>query len=273
MRVVSKHWLRGLLLTVIYLLGLFGIVASGGGSGGGESVSITKVHINKFFFSSTYDSKVFLSGSFTIESEDEAQFSRTVTITWRNQLTGESGSSKTVIKGTCTPIPFPPWIACSVHGDVHGYDEFDISVPLDIGSNEITVTVSMKGSEAQDSVTVIRTPPDGTVLPHVETQPATDLGFSSAKLHGLVNPNMWAYFETAEVWFEYSTDPGLEPAVSTTKDQLDGVINANVAVSATISSLEDGTNYFYRLVARNRFGTVRGATLNFTAPLLPTVLT
>ena len=243
----------------------------GCGGGGGGSPSITGVHISRLYVSPTYESEVFLSGSFSIKSPDEAQFSRTVTITWHNQLTGESGSDQRLIEGSCIWLIFPDedTIFCGVHGD----DTFDFVVPLIPGNNKITVTASMKGSEAQDSVTVIRTPPDETVLPHVETLPATEIGISSAKLQGLVNPNLWAFFDIAEVWFEYSTDPGLESAVSTTIDQLEGVINVNIAFSETVSYLEEDTTYFYRSVARNKYGTVWGAILNFTTPLLPTVTT
>ncbi len=49
MRVVNKRWLRALLLSCAYLLGAFGILASGsgGGSDGGGGVRVGSIELDQ----------------------------------------------------------------------------------------------------------------------------------------------------------------------------------------------------------------------------------
>jgi hypothetical protein len=96
-----------------------------------------------------------------------------------------------------------------------------------------------------------------TAQPVVRTGTAVEVGPSTARLTGTVNP-----FGRSTTWyFEY----GLTTRYgSRTPNRSAGSSFGDRAVSWPISRLRAGATYHYRLVARNGLGTTRGADLTFT---------
>lgn len=88
--------------------------------------------------------------------------------------------------------------------------------------------------------------------PSVTTFSATGIDRESAQLRGEANPRG----ESTRVWFEWgrsSSNLNRE-----TSDQSIGSSNRTTEFSASIGGLDPDTTYFYRALARNSFGTVRG---------------
>lgn len=97
--------------------------------------------------------------------------------------------------------------------------------------------------------------------PTATTRDATSITSNSAVMNGRVNPNG---LETS-YWFEYATDSLLSNIIGNgTPEQKISAGTANVNISANVSGLSANTRYYYRLVARNSEGTVRGNALSFT---------
>jgi lysophospholipase L1-like esterase len=68
-----------------------------------------------------------------------------------------------------------------------------------------------------------------------------------------VNPNGSA----ADAWFEYGTDPAL-PTWTATHPQAKQPVTTPLSFRASVQGFSPCTTYYYRAVARNRFGTQRG---------------
>ena len=95
-------------------------------------------------------------------------------------------------------------------------------------------------------------------LPSVLTLPATLVVPTGAQLNGLVNPDGIS----TDVHFEYSTDPGLAGAVSTTTQNI-GSGSVELPVTAPVTGLLPQTIYYFRVVASNTLGTYSGDILSF----------
>ncbi|MDP3991749.1 MAG: fibronectin type III domain-containing protein [Candidatus Colwellbacteria bacterium] len=104
--------------------------------------------------------------------------------------------------------------------------------------------------------TVTVTPSGNT--PSVNTLSATDIERTSARLRGEANPRG----DSTEAWFEWGTSSS--NLSRETSHQSMGSGNSFVSFSNFVSGLEPNTDYFYRAVARNSFGTARGDIRSFT---------
>lgn len=105
------------------------------------------------------------------------------------------------------------------------------------------------------------TGPAATGTPGADTTAATNVGTSTATLHGVVTPHGLA----TTYWFEYSQDSLLGTILGTVTVQQPASASANtLPVSANASNLSRNTKYFYRLVAENSSGTTRGDIVSFT---------
>lgn len=102
--------------------------------------------------------------------------------------------------------------------------------------------------------------PATVAVPTVMTKNAREITNSSANINGSVNPNG---AETT-YWFEYSTDSLLGNVLlqNTTKKTI-SVDSGVTPVEADLSGLSARTNYYYRIVAQNSQGIVRGSLLSF----------
>ncbi len=103
--------------------------------------------------------------------------------------------------------------------------------------------------------------PGAATAPMVNTTVATAVTDASAKLNATVNPKGVA----TTYWFEYSKNSLLSNivAVKTPEQSLDSG-NSIVNVSATIEDLQSNTKYYFKVVAKNQYGTVDGDIVTFT---------
>lgn len=106
----------------------------------------------------------------------------------------------------------------------------------------------------------------GRTKPDVGGVRATNVGSTSARLNGTVIP-----FGRPTTWFfEYGTTSALG---SRTSDRSAGSGSGKVSVSASVSRLQPGTQYFFRLVARSDAGETQGGVVRFTTLGAPVVAT
>ncbi|OHA81480.1 MAG: hypothetical protein A2675_03340 [Candidatus Yonathbacteria bacterium RIFCSPHIGHO2_01_FULL_51_10] len=97
--------------------------------------------------------------------------------------------------------------------------------------------------------------PAAPAAPTVTTTSATKVTTSTSMLRGTVNPNG---AETA-YWFEYSTDTEFSSVLLKNTPQVSAGAGTNMtSVSADVSGLERSTTYYFRIVAKNNLGTIRG---------------
>ncbi|MFA6520298.1 MAG: hypothetical protein WCT44_01670 [Candidatus Paceibacterota bacterium] len=96
--------------------------------------------------------------------------------------------------------------------------------------------------------------------PTATTIQASDIANSKATLNGRVNPNG----VDTTYWFEYSEDSlfGIIIGGGTTVKTLAAGTSA-VSVEANIAGLSKNTKYFFRVVAKNQYGTDYGSSLSF----------
>lgn len=101
----------------------------------------------------------------------------------------------------------------------------------------------------------------------LETLPPTDLRGTMAVFHALVTP---LGANPASVFFEYgtTTDYGLTTGVQLIENEANAV-----PMNAAVDNLQQATTYHVRVVATNRFWTVRGEDITFSTPVLPSVVT
>ncbi|WP_395737485.1 hypothetical protein [Prosthecobacter sp.] len=99
--------------------------------------------------------------------------------------------------------------------------------------------------------------------PTVAVQSATELGVSSARLNGQVNPNGYS----ATNAFEISTDGSNWTAVAAAPSPLTG--SSSVAVTAVATGLQANTLYYCRAVSTNAAGASRSPQTTFTTSADP----
>ena len=104
--------------------------------------------------------------------------------------------------------------------------------------------------------------------PAVTTSAATSVTINSAVLNAVVNPKGLS----TTAFFEYSKDPGLATPTPTTI-QLLGSGSADNLVTQSISGLDQGATYYFRLKATNSAGTKVGQTIPFSTLPLPAATT
>ena len=101
--------------------------------------------------------------------------------------------------------------------------------------------------------------PPLSAIPVVTTLTAGPVATTTATLRGTVNP----YSSQTSYWFEYSIDSSLVSALKTTSHRSAGGAAATVSIETNISGLNSNTTYYYRTVAQNSSGTVRGELISF----------
>lgn len=102
--------------------------------------------------------------------------------------------------------------------------------------------------------------PAAAALPSIATDIAADIDTSAATLRGTVNPNG----APTSYWFEYSTDSLLGSALLNSTARISAGSGTNpISASTRISDLARRTTYYFRLVAENDAGVMRGARRSF----------
>lgn len=95
--------------------------------------------------------------------------------------------------------------------------------------------------------------------PAVYTRPASSILTDRAVLNGTVNPNG----SDTDAWFEGGTDPAMS-TWTTTRRQSKQPVTTPLSFRAPILGFSPYTTYYYRAVARNRFGTQKGDIQTFS---------
>ena len=90
------------------------------------------------------------------------------------------------------------------------------------------------------------------------TQTATGVTSTTAILNGVINPNNLSTIVT----FEYGTTTDYGQTIPATQSPITG--NSSTNVTAELSGLLPGTNYFFRIKTINTLGTTFGSVLSFT---------
>ena len=98
-------------------------------------------------------------------------------------------------------------------------------------------------------------------VPTVSTSAATNVGSTTVRFNGKLNPNG----DATNYWFEYSVDSLLGSILGTaTGSQTLDASSGTVSVTADANDLSKNTKYYVRLVGKNQYGTVRGSIVSFT---------
>jgi hypothetical protein len=102
--------------------------------------------------------------------------------------------------------------------------------------------------------------------PRSNTEPPQPVGRTSATLRAFITPND---SEVSECFFDYGTTPGeLDDQVSCSPEP--GAGSEPVAVTATLTGLQESTVYYYKVASRNAFGFEQGGRVKFeTLPSVP----
>lgn len=129
---------------------------------------------------------------------------------------------------------------------------------LATGREPGTATVRAERDGVTGEAELVVTPAE----PGVRTDPAEEVGASSATLHGTVEPRE---SETA-VWFEWGTSTELGNA--TPRESI-GDGRDPVAVQRTIAELENDRVHYVRVAAANEAGVSRGEILEFRTLVAP----
>jgi hypothetical protein len=205
---------------------------------------------------------------------------------------GASAAAPTAITGpvtavgatsaTATGTVNPGGVATTWHvdyGTTTGYGSTTSSTNAGSGTANVAVSVALTGL-AQGTTyhyRVVATSTSGTsrgsdglfttlAAPGAVTGSASAVTVSSATLNGSVDPNASA----TTWWFEYgtSTSYGSKTAVKNA-----GSGTGPTAVAASVSGLQKGRTYHFRLVAMSDGGTTHGADASFVTSSAPSVTT
>lgn len=93
----------------------------------------------------------------------------------------------------------------------------------------------------------------------VVTAGASSINIDNAVLNGSVNPDGLA----TTAWFEWGTSPTLTTWDNTSVKSV-GSGTTNIPINETITGLNSGTAYYYRMVEANSAGTVKGLIVSLT---------
>ena len=106
--------------------------------------------------------------------------------------------------------------------------------------------------------------------PKANSQPSHEVGHTTATFEGYVTPNE---AEVTECFFEWGTNPAsLTNTAPCSPSPGSGAVP--VAVSAHVEGLSESTSYYYRLVAKNSFGSDSGSRERvYTLPNQPNAIT
>jgi hypothetical protein len=127
-----------------------------------------------------------------------------------------------------------------------GFDEV-----TGLGSLDVTQFIDNYGAAAQ--------------APVATTGTATAITTTTATLAGTVNPEG----ADTKIWFLYGTSSTLSGATQTASQDIGSGTTAT-AVSASLTGLSAGTEYYFQVVAQNATGTTNGAIANFTTTAVST---
>lgn len=96
--------------------------------------------------------------------------------------------------------------------------------------------------------------------PIIKTNNPTSISTSSVTMNGRLDPND----SNTTYWFEYSDESFVGGIIGTmTATQTMNGADGAIGVKSDVTGLRKNTKYYYRMVARNEYGTVAGGTVSF----------
>ena len=122
------------------------------------------------------------------------------------------------------------------------------------------------GPMAFHTLVLVASPPPPPPLPAATTRVATNISAAGATLNGTVNAN----YNSTAVTFEYGTTKAYGTTVSGTPTPLVG--SSAQAVDATVTGLDPGTPYYFRVNGTSKSGTGNGGDHAFITPGTITLL-
>jgi hypothetical protein len=138
------------------------------------------------------------------------------------------------------------------------------------GNGDLDIAESVREDQLGPRIVQVFGSEAEVVLPNVETNGSSNVGGTSATISGTVNPE-----GTATTYqFEYGTSEACGcGSVLPASPASVGSDSSNHALSAELTGLVPGTEYYYRVVATNANGTNFGRVEPFETPLVPQVAT
>jgi hypothetical protein len=179
-------------------------------------------------------------------------------VTGTADITGSNLSASLSGFAPASGETFP--IITSTAAIVGTFNNLNEGASLAIGGIPFTI------SYLNDAVTLMTATTTG---PTATTDPATSITGTTATLNGSANPNGSA----TTVEFIYGTDANLTSNTSMTPAQSIGSGTSAMAVTAALTGLVPGTQYFDKVVAMSTAGTTSGSIVSFTTPEPPTAAT
>ncbi len=170
--------------------------------------------------------------------------------------------------------PSNPWVRLTEYGGLNANGEVTIEDDLTglIPNFSYLVRVSADRTAADNALTgntSAATPLDTPAIPPgTETNDANDVSETAAVLNGTINP----FGLPTTYHFEYGTTTAYGSRAPVGIEGVAGTERVDKRFSRTISGLEPGTTYHYRLVAQNSAGVNKGADHTFTTAAAGAVL-
>ncbi|MFA6524347.1 MAG: IPT/TIG domain-containing protein [Candidatus Paceibacterota bacterium] len=189
---------------------------------------------------------------------NEGAGATTVTVTGSNFINGTSsaefsGSPRTTNFSSSTSLTMT-----LTASDLANSGTKNITVTNGSGcdSNAVTFTINTVGSSGHSGS---GSGSSSYNYASVITLNATNTSAGSAILNGTIDPNG----HTTTAWFEYGTSSNLS-SVSETVHVNQGSGTSASALAQSISGLTPSTTYYFRAVANNTYGTMKGNIYSFT---------
>ena len=115
------------------------------------------------------------------------------------------------------------------------------------------------GTVNSQTISFMTTGPANATQPKVTTTAATTIGTTTATLVGLINPDS----ADTTYWFEYGDTANLSHVIGDTSNGDIGTGNVNTTAHSNVTGLQSKHTYYYRIIARNTYGTVTGNIVSF----------
>ena len=147
----------------------------------------------------------------------------------------------------------------SITPSAQGISTLTVSTSTNTPAGTYTIVENMPNGQSPSVTLTVTSGSSGTQAPTATTGSASAVTTSSATLLGTVNPNG----SDTHFYFEYGTSNTLSSYGSTGTQDLGAGTSAS-GISANIASLNAGTQYYFRVVAYNSYGTTMGSIVPFS---------
>jgi uncharacterized repeat protein (TIGR01451 family) len=143
------------------------------------------------------------------------------------------------------------------------------SIGLHYSASQTFTTLSTAQQNTTNSQTSYD-PTSGAVTTYAQPTAATNAAMlvheNSSVINGTINPRN----NSTSAWFEWSADPNLS-VINKSVPETIGSDNTDKYLAYALSNLTLGQTYYFRVVAKNSYGTTYGAIKSFTTQAAPIV--